>query len=618
MSGGQRSWANLHPEVLNLIRQRLLREDYLNFRATCQNWNFKALFDPLVYENLKHPFLLNFSKHHDDDQGPSSCCEAYSYAYNKSYHIRANAKLTDAQIHCSSYGWLLCSRGRRTFFYHPSTESKINLPLFEPGQYFTFNRMGFSAPPTSPDCVVFALLDMYCDKSVYTAFTQRGRRSWTHSGDDPVPNLMRWAIHRSRKLIFTSDRQQPPKVMVVRDRYKVNPAKCLCIGEFLWSNSCCPPVFYKGAFCCLAQDGRLGVFKHKRNLWGLFDRTCRPDLFADNPRNECYLMECRGDLMSIVVGPMGEFVRVLRFCEPRRTWQVAYHVKDQMVFLSPAGCVVLPCDDEALKNTIHFPRFGRGNRHVFYSLSTERFHSLKLEEDELEEEEEEVEVLGKFESAHKLEEDEEEEEVKVKNDAIVMLWRDGDKQWTVVHSPPDEQGFELIGGVVFHQGKVYGYPKETIDLVSIELEPERYTTKIVPEVDFRRNFNGSNALVRLLVELDGELYLFVKYEAGCTWTKQVDIAMDIRVFKLDSEMMRWIKVDDLGDRAYFWSSWGCYQCCASKLGLERNTIYFISQEKDLYIFDYGERSITGFRPAASGDVDDDNWFPDGFIMCRYQ
>ncbi|CAL1357488.1 unnamed protein product [Linum trigynum] len=133
MSDAARSWADLPGEVLNLIRRRLLRKDYSNFRATCSSWNFKAGFDPLVYENVKYPFLLCFPKSSDDDDDDHSYAayyKAYSAAYNKTYHIRTSSQLlVDAHVFYSADGWLLLGRGHQAFFYHPSTQDMIKLPV---------------------------------------------------------------------------------------------------------------------------------------------------------------------------------------------------------------------------------------------------------------------------------------------------------------------------------------------------------------------------------------------------------------------------------------------------------------------------------------------------------
>lgn len=73
--------------------------------------------------------------------------------------------------------------GLRIFFFQPYTNQRIDLPDIRLGFpenflsfHLSFNRMCFSAPPTSPDCVVFGLLDMY-EKAVHISFSRHGEDS---------------------------------------------------------------------------------------------------------------------------------------------------------------------------------------------------------------------------------------------------------------------------------------------------------------------------------------------------------------------------------------------------------------------------------------------------------
>ncbi|CAI0383493.1 unnamed protein product [Linum tenue] len=266
MSDDSRCWADLDQEILNLIRQRLLGDDYSNFRATCRSWNFRAVYDPAVYENLKYPFLLRFTKggEEDDNNYSYSSCNAYSLAYDKSYYISAPPDLLDAKIMCSNHGWLLVAKGPRVFFYHPSIQHVIRLPNIKSHQA-QFSFASFSAPPTSLDCMVLGVVD---SKS-------RTKRDSLSSVED--------------------------NVLGSSTRFRMQP----------------------GAFYCLAQDGRLGVFDptkekkgNKKKMWRLLPHTTKkPRVFMDDdPRkDQAYLLECNGELISIVVAPMGEFVRIIRF-----------------------------------------------------------------------------------------------------------------------------------------------------------------------------------------------------------------------------------------------------------------------------------------------------------------
>ncbi|CAL1404898.1 unnamed protein product [Linum trigynum] len=783
------SWAELPEEVLNLIRQKLFKRDYSNFRATCRSWNFRAVFDAAIYKKVDSPFLLGFSR--------SGCCEAYSPAYNTSYYVSARSELLGAQVHCSNYGWLLLSRGGGggpMFFYHPSTDETIDLPAT--GSKLRFRRMGFSAPPTSSECVVFCLEDVLSTKKVNFALIRRGQRSWDLCVG--VGNMMRWNNDRADKLVASKNGRTS---RVKSDPCQVNMQKFPSVGNFWWPNSNSAPVFHNGAFYCLAQNGRLGVLdlkeKRRNKMWRLLDtRPTSLNFFMDDPRNMPYLVECRGELISIVVDSMGEFVRIFRFYKPTRRWRIVYDLKDQAIFVGVTGCLAVTCDEahhKGLENTIHFPMLcGSRRHHVFYSMATQQFHSfepghpsidlyntklmlnrawmipnfqflsrpqlrwssklnkkpkkknrgdveadqhhriihphyvirsltvllssdasgghkeMKLDDVEKKNHREaqpflamsnqqgeemlvdlaewptanhsikvelaartrgkkvyssiygmlvlmdvearrcslldpvsmnetllptwersftclavvlhssesdsqfSVMVFGEIERDRELEsdewsgEDEDQREVNKYVVAFAMLWRHGDTEWTIhTHT---EKGSEPNEVVAIHQGKIYGFPKKKFNLVSIELGQDRYTTKPIPRVGFpfRNSPNGSGQIRKALVASGSELFLIAKFDAP----GRFGVVLDIQAFKLNLEMMGWQKVEDLGDRTFFWGDAGCYQCCATKSGFKKNTIYFLEhEEQNLYAFDFKDRSVSVSHPAVDG-----SWILDDFIM----
>ncbi|CAN1765563.1 hypothetical protein LINPERHAP1_LOCUS9670 [Linum perenne] len=71
------------------------------------------------------------------------------------------------------------------------------------------------------------------------------------------------------------------------------------------------------------------------------------------------------------------------------------------------------------------------------------------------------------------------------------------------------------------------------------------------------------------------------------------VVSDVRVSRVDMEGKRTELVKDLGDRAFFVSNGGVgFGCCASELGLERNSIYFVAKYcGNVYTYDYGSHRI---------------------------
>ena len=129
--------------------------EYLNFRATCKlchlaapvirSSNEKARRRMQTY-SLSSPWLTAFQK----DLGIISFTDLM---FGDKYLIKASQELFYyKRILCSNYGWLLLYVGlQRMVFFNPFTNDIHKLPRVHPVDTFCF-----SAPPTSPDCMVVA------------------------------------------------------------------------------------------------------------------------------------------------------------------------------------------------------------------------------------------------------------------------------------------------------------------------------------------------------------------------------------------------------------------------------------------------------------------------------
>ncbi|PPS04739.1 hypothetical protein GOBAR_AA15929 [Gossypium barbadense] len=238
-------------------------------------------------------------------------------------------ELIDARIFFSNYGWLLMCQDTRLFFFHPFTNQRIDLPNIQRHTLEEYGRMCFSTPPTSPNCMVFGILDDSPTVSDVTII-HRGESSW--------PNI----------------------------RYKTNNVR------FYTSHG--NPVFYKGAFYCLGIDGKLGIFdpsKRGRRCWKIIDKLKHPcDSIQEN-----FLVESNGELISICMGHIGEYVRVFRLnYHYEIRWEEVQNLGDEMIFASRTGSMCLRT--HSMGNTIYFPNFDNGGNGLFYSLASRKFHSL--------------------------------------------------------------------------------------------------------------------------------------------------------------------------------------------------------------------------------------------------
>ncbi|CAN0870195.1 hypothetical protein LINGRAHAP2_LOCUS9460, partial [Linum grandiflorum] len=143
----------------------------------------------------------DFSFNHGESDGEGHCqfqssmqsLEIYSNSstYNKLFISSAPEQdLCNAQLHCFNHGWLLISVVDRYFFLDPTSQKIIYLPNLDGDStydVYSFNRMSFSAPPTSPNCVVFGLVDMF-ENHVCISFIRRGDDSWESYGFEGFPN----------------------------------------------------------------------------------------------------------------------------------------------------------------------------------------------------------------------------------------------------------------------------------------------------------------------------------------------------------------------------------------------------------------------------------------------
>ncbi|CAN1270201.1 F-box/kelch-repeat protein At1g57790 [Linum perenne] len=380
-----RSWADLPSDLLESIRERLFGKDCTVFLSVCKNWRsvpsprIKHIAAP-VSDIVKHPFLLRFRSKQNDYL--LSYCELYSPAYNKMYLIDSfDGLLGDAQIHSSNYGWLLMSQCHMFFFLNPSTGNIIKLPHLPEHSFLSFNRMGFSAPPTSLGCEVFGLVDMLNVERVNIGITKQGGSwEWTQFVDHRswgLPNVMKQEITSKRFVHRSKSKRSILSRKLKGNRCRIPPIQCL--GKFEWCSSS-SPVFHNGVFYCLSKYGILGEYNPKKTykVWRLINTT-KHRAFLGDILDEPYLMEsCNGELISVVVGARGESVTVLKFDENLNIWQNVSSLQNQVIFLSRTSCVVMHCDElqvKGLRNTIHFPRL-HGNCNIFYSLSTKKYHTF--------------------------------------------------------------------------------------------------------------------------------------------------------------------------------------------------------------------------------------------------
>ncbi|TYI70878.1 hypothetical protein E1A91_D08G254000v1, partial [Gossypium mustelinum] len=167
-------WSNLPDDVLTIVLSHLFGKDYVNLPSVCRSW--RSAPPPLRSvpnsSTSPYPSLFHFS-------GNNSMCKFYDPFYNGTYVAQIPDELIDARIFFSNYGWLLMCQDTQLFFLHPFANQRIDLPSIERHDLEEYGRMCFSTPPTSPNCMVFGILDD-CPIISDVTIIHRGESSWTN------------------------------------------------------------------------------------------------------------------------------------------------------------------------------------------------------------------------------------------------------------------------------------------------------------------------------------------------------------------------------------------------------------------------------------------------------
>ncbi|CAN0897713.1 hypothetical protein LINGRAHAP2_LOCUS19283 [Linum grandiflorum] len=94
--------------------------------------------------------------------------------------------------------------------------------------------------------------------------------------------------------------------------------------------------------------------------------------------------------------------------------------------------------------------------------------------------------------------------------------------------------------------------------------------------------------------------LWVVFE-GCN--HDIKVIKKIRIIKYEPEVD---ELEDLGDRAFFISNGErCFECCASKFGVKKNSIYLTYPgDKHIYRYDHGDVSVSScfYYPEIESDI----------------
>ncbi|KAK9748264.1 hypothetical protein RND81_02G046300 [Saponaria officinalis] len=307
--------------IIVLISEHMHLFDYWNFRRTCKLIHSETSI-PQWRTNNSLPLLMVF----EDDDGLCRVMDpcrddSPSFVLQFSQHV--------FDIKFSKNGWLLITDKSSLQYYNPFTRERGDLP---PAPW-TYMPIGFSTYPTCPSCLTVSINNYDGDEVVIDCL-QFGDKEWNSWGFD----------------INTEDGTFNPGV--------------------------CSPAYYAGGFYVLDKDkANLGVFELVDGdpEWTVYHN--RPPIRAGEIHSS-YLVECGEELISVFIGKNGSWVQVFKLNNTKKKKKEWVRIKDlgnHVLFISHVSCHSVVTRESHMRNRIYVPWL-KGNRIVFYSLKTKKYH----------------------------------------------------------------------------------------------------------------------------------------------------------------------------------------------------------------------------------------------------
>ncbi|KAK9073797.1 hypothetical protein SSX86_006391 [Deinandra increscens subsp. villosa] len=328
---GESHLLHIPVDVLKMIMELCTGREYMRFRATCKlcysvappilQWRSKTTLRRLQMYSLGSPLLMVF----DNYRGIITFIDPTS---DDRHFIKIPQELKgNYQIYCSKYGWVLMYEidGSMVFF-NPFTYDIRELPV---APYI--ESLCFSAPPTSPDCMVVG----------FTA-------------SDEWPMFFHFV---SREPVWYKSR--------------LNFGDVPCSYHF--------PTFNGRDVYALCNNKGLDVFRGMvggEHTWEVF--------FDEAARSGCkspaqyFLSNCDQHSLLVIVGQFGESVEVFIATESSEEWEKIDTLGKHMIYISGTSCICLEAKSPEMGNKIYFPRLLHSDETgiVFYSLETCMYHTF--------------------------------------------------------------------------------------------------------------------------------------------------------------------------------------------------------------------------------------------------
>ncbi|KAJ6977872.1 hypothetical protein NC653_029690 [Populus alba x Populus x berolinensis] len=271
----KRCWSDLPRDMVALIISRLRAPDCYSFGAVCKSWSSIPL--PKFKKEFPTLVYLKSDGKLINFFSPLLCCSAPEIA-NSVYKniITSDTTKFSSDIEDNEHDQC-CQKGEsdRSHCHEPKTI-----------------RFAKHESPTSPNCRVLAIhVQTYW---VYPTFIRRGEDSWT---SDP--------IHIESG--FVPSYRQPG---------------CLAVFD---------PKIDKEE----EDEEEEEEEEEELDKWAVLDSPGNP--CTSSPISNCYLVDCNGELMSVFVGYMGQWVRVYMLDPSSMAWKETKDLGGRVLFLSQVG-----------------------------------------------------------------------------------------------------------------------------------------------------------------------------------------------------------------------------------------------------------------------------------------
>ncbi|GLT77031.1 hypothetical protein SLA2020_486560 [Shorea laevis] len=323
------NFGKLSSDILSVIARRLILHDYTSFRAvnrTCRlvappvQWTSTS-WDEFEFYDLLPPWLMFCQKRVCNFIDPLRRTK-----YSMNIHDVSSKYF---RILNSKDGWCVMLHGENSIFFWNSFSKKI---IRLPDMLHRCDSVVsccFSCSPNSSNCVLILV--------------RTGGE-----GDFDI------------EFISLDDGEWLTLVVVTN-------------GELVLQDNN-TPVFFDGNFYFLGMHGNLGVFKDLEFFEVLDNLHCPCESLYQS-----HLLECKGELLSVFVGPFAEWVRIFNLDSSKMAWIELEHLGDQTLYLSHFSSFSMTATSPDMANRIYFPRFS-GKNIMYYSLDSKKFQSHGTED----------------------------------------------------------------------------------------------------------------------------------------------------------------------------------------------------------------------------------------------